>query len=214
MTQDPSQPPQPQWDAQQGRWVLPGQPQPQYTSQQPYGQPGAYGYGQPGGPMPGQPYGQPSGQWPPQAPPPPRKTRKWPFVVGGFFVLLVIIGSFNNDRSSSQTSSPSRYPTSAVPYASPYPSYSAAPTTTTQSGPRTSFSNGTYLVGSEVQPGRYRTSGASPDALFQFCMASRQRADGQGIGFPETTNDGPAYVTIQSSDAQVEFTGPCTWVKS
>ena len=196
MTQDPSQPPQPQWDAQQGRWVLPGQPQPAGQGQ-PYGQTGTYGYGQSSGPMPSQPYGQPYGQGSPQLT--PKKSRKWPLVVGGIFVLLVIIGSFNeDDRSSTQTSSSSRYPASAAPY----PSYSAAPTTATQSGPRTSFSDGTYLLGSEIQPGRYRTSGASPDAIFQFCMASRQRADGQGIGFPETTNTGPAFITIQSSDSQ------------
>lgn len=74
-----------------------------------------------------------------------------------------------------------------------------------------SFAQGTYTVGSEIAPGRYRTAGASEDSLFPFCSASRQRADGTAIGFPETTNNGPAYVTVRASDGQVQFSGDCVW---
>ena len=41
--------------------------------------------------------------------------------------------------------------------------------------------------------------------------AARQGADGTAIGIPETTNNGPAYVTVRASDGLVEFTGDCTW---
>ena len=77
--------------------------------------------------------------------------------------------------------------------------------------PAGSFGQGTYTVGAEIAPGRYRTDGAPAGSLFPFCMAARQGADGTAIGIPETTNNGPAYVTVRASDGLVEFTGDCTW---
>lgn len=92
------------------------------------------------------------------------------------------------------------------------PSYSAsAPTSASPSTPAGSFGQGTYTVGAEIAPGRYRTAGAPESSVFPFCMASRQGADGSAIGIPETTNEGPAYVTVRASDGQVEFTGDCVW---
>ena len=66
-------------------------------------------------------------------------------------------------------------------------------------------------MGSEIAPGRYRTDGAPESSLFPLGMATRQAADGSPIGIPETTNNGPAYVTVRASDGLVEFTGDCTW---
>ena len=95
------------------------------------------------------------------------------------------------------------------------PSYSAPSSPPTQSAaasvPAGSFGQGTYTVGAEITPGRYRTDGAPAGSVFPFCMAARQGADGTGIGIPETTNNGPAYVTVRASDGLVEFTGDCTW---
>jgi hypothetical protein len=110
MPQDPNQPPQPQWDAQQGQWVLPGQAQPPYPGQQQsYGQQGSYGYGQPRGGAQGQPYGQPSGQWPPQAPQAPQRRRKWPWIVGAVVVLFIVVGIANGGNSGAP--SPAGSPT-------------------------------------------------------------------------------------------------------
>lgn len=126
MPQDPNQPPQPQWDAQQGRWVLPGDQSPQYARQQGYGQqgPGPQGYGQPGydqqaydqqgygqrqsrhgqpdGPGVNAGYGQ--GPYPPPAPSPaPKKRRKWPWIVGGIIVLIIIISVSSKGGSTTST---------------------------------------------------------------------------------------------------------------
>jgi hypothetical protein len=93
------------------------------------------------------------------------------------------------------------------------PSYSApsSPAATSAAAPAGSFSQGTYTVGAEIAPGRYRTAGAPEGSIFPLCMASRQRADGSPIGIPETTNEGPAYITVRASDGMVEFTGDCVW---
>lgn len=106
-----SQPPTPQWDSQQGRWVLPDQGQ--YAPPPGYGAPGSHrvGHGgaspggwqqggtQPSGPPPGG-YGQPTGQWPPR-PPAPRKSRKWPWILGGAVVLIIIIAATSGGGGSS-----------------------------------------------------------------------------------------------------------------
>lgn len=107
-------------------------PNPPQGGQQPYGQQpgGQQPYGQqpggqqPGGQQPGgqqpygqQPYGQPSGQQPygqrpPPAPysaqqPPPKKRKKWPWILGALAVLLIIIiatsTSGGNDSGSDQS---------------------------------------------------------------------------------------------------------------
>lgn len=49
------------------------------------------------------------------------------------------------------------------------------------------------------------------DSLFPFCAAYRKQADGTPIGIPETTNEGPAYITVRASDGLVEFSGDCAW---
>ncbi len=139
MPQDPNQPPQPHWDARQGRWVLPGDQGPQYAQQPGYGQQGwgQQGYGQQAYAQPGpgqqsrhgQPetdrsrgYGPPSGPWasePPTPSPSPKKRPKWPWIVGGI-VLLVIIISVSSRGGNSTT------PTGAGGAAAPTSQASAA----------------------------------------------------------------------------------------
>ena len=124
-----SQPPTPQWDAQQGRWVLPEQAQ--------YAPPPGYAQA-PGRPrvtrraVPGTAArtrrtalrrpadGQPTGQWPPP-PPAPKKTRKWPWIVGGAVLLIVLISAINSGGSPAPTGT-----TGAAPSAAPSSAPSAA----------------------------------------------------------------------------------------
>jgi hypothetical protein len=135
MPQDPNQPPQPHWDAQQGRWVLPGDQSQQYA-QQGYGQQGygQQGYGQQGydpqharhgrpGPDPSAGYGPP----PPSA---PKKRKKWPWIVGGI-VLLIIVISVSSKGGSTTTAggSGTASATSQAPAAAPAPA-SGAPGST------------------------------------------------------------------------------------
>jgi hypothetical protein len=123
-----SQPPTPQWDAQQGRWVLPEQAQyapPPGYAQAPTGHGPASGGPRHGGQNPayGAPqagYGQPTGQWPPP-PPAPKKSRKWPWIVGGVVLLIVLISAINSGGSPAPTGA-----TGAAPSAAPSSAPSAA----------------------------------------------------------------------------------------
>ncbi|GAA4897591.1 hypothetical protein [Actinomycetospora straminea] len=108
------------------------------------------------------------------------------------------------------TSTPPSSATTAPTYPVPS-SASAAEPTADPAVPVGSFGQGTYTVGAEIAPGRYRTPGAPQGSLFPFCAAFRQEADGTPIGIPETTNEGPAYVTVRASDGLVQFSGDCVW---
>lgn len=93
-------------------------PPPSYAAQ---GQP-TPGYGQPGGPPSGGPprggYGQPTGQWPPQ-PPAPKKSRKWPWFVGGAVLLVILIAAIGGGGSSTPTGSTGAAPTAAPSSSAP-----------------------------------------------------------------------------------------------
>jgi hypothetical protein len=77
-----------------------------------------------------------------------------------------------------------------------------------------SFGNGTYVVGTDIQPGTYRSDGPTPDA---FGMGYWARLSGLGGTLDEIiTNalpEGPATVTISASDTAFESTGMQTWTK-
>src|SRR3954453_19241209 len=63
------------------------------------------------------------------------------------------------------------------------------------------WDDGTFVVGQDIQVGRYRTDDAPEDAVFQFCMASRQRLDGTPSGMPESTTPGrPTSLCAQATD--------------
>lgn len=145
-SQDPNRPPQPQWDPQQGQWVLPGEQSAHGGLQQ--GQCVQQGYeqqaqhGQPQGPQqPTQGYGQPPGQWPPQQPAqaPASRGRKWPWIVGGI-VALVVIGSMVNGGGRTPTTTTSGV-SGGQPLSQTLPPINSSspptqqPTTTTSSSP-------------------------------------------------------------------------------
>lgn len=100
-------------------------------------------------------------------------------------------------------------PTVTVP--GPTVTVQASPPASSASTPTagTSFSAGTYEVGTDIQPGTYRTSGSG------FCYWSRLSAnDGEldsinANGFAE----GPGSMSVKSSDEWIEFSGDCTWTK-
>lgn len=88
-----------------------------------------------------------------------------------------------------------------------------APTPPTINVEVSEWGQGTWLVGEDIQPGRYKTNGDT-ESLFQFCMATREDKNGDPIGFPETTNAGPAYVTVKASDTALSLSGDCKWSRS
>jgi hypothetical protein len=186
-----SQPPTPQWDPQQGRWVLPEQgqyaPPPGYPSPTP---PGSGRHGapeggrQPYGSPPAGGYGQPTGQWPPR-PPAPKKSRKWPWVIGGVVLLIILIASISGGGGSTA-------PTGAAPASSAAPSSapSAADSSATSSGVvyevtgsgrSTSISYGTNGSVSQANGERlpWRESAAAPDGFAIYSLTAQSGSSGQ-----------------------------------
>ncbi|UGQ13745.1 hypothetical protein LO772_09175 [Yinghuangia sp. ASG 101] len=92
----------------------------------------------------------------------------------------------------------------------------AAPTTPpapapTSAGPKTSFDgDGTYLVGTDIAPGTYRSDGGS------LCYWER-RSDTSGEFAGLITNDvaqGPTVVTIAKTDKAFKTQGCADWTKA
>lgn len=72
------------------------------------------------------------------------------------------------------------------------------------------FTDGTYLVGQDVQPGTYRTAGAPrPGGM---CTWARL-ADTHGTIIDSGHSAGPMTLTLLPTDAAVETTGCIGWAK-
>lgn len=81
----------------------------------------------------------------------------------------------------------------------------AAPTTTTPAGPRTVFTTGTYEVGVDIRPGRYRSPGGTG------CYWARLDEDQEITD--NNLSDGPTVFDVRESDEFVEL-NRCTWTMS
>jgi hypothetical protein len=83
-----------------------------------------------------------------------------------------------------------------------------APAAQAPAKPATSASNGTYLVGTDVQAGCYKTAGNSGTKCYWERMKDNS-------GDPNSTIandffDGPGYVTVTAGEF-VKFSRGCTW---
>jgi hypothetical protein len=139
-----------------------------------------------------------------------RKSPKWPWVAGVVVLLLIIIGSTSKSAPKSNTTTPS-VATSASQAAAPTnPAPPAKP-----SGPATSFGDGTWVVGDEIQPGTYRSAGATP-GLFDLCSASTHTgdaADGSIIDWKTANAGEPVRIKVSGPAKSVEAHGCETFTK-
>lgn len=158
------------------------------------------------------PYNQP----PPPAPA-PKKRRKWPFVVGGVVLVGIIVGAANSgsaEQGFREASAPPATTIAARPTVAPppyTPPVRQAPVTTTAPEPE-GITEGTYEVGTDIAPGKYKTAG--PDRSGGHCYYARLNADD---GFNIIDNDlkqGQMTVTIKASDAEFETNGCKPWIKA
>jgi hypothetical protein len=118
--------------------------------------------------------------------------------VGGAIVVGVGISS-----TSGSTDTPGHETTAE---ASPKASASATP-----SGPATSFTDGTFLVGADIEAGTYKTTGESSD-LDLGCYWERASDDSGSMDAIITNNyaQGPGRVTVNSGEV-FKTTGDCEW---
>jgi hypothetical protein len=149
----------------------------------------------------------------------------WGIVLGLVALVICTIYVSAIARHASTTSSSSSTGSYSAPYtySAPAPSYSAPSSSGSSSGSYSSssgsaaaqpvdpntFSAGTYEVGTDIQPGTYKTTGSS------YCYYARLKAD-DGELDSIISNDivqGQGSVSVKSSDKYIEFSGTCTWTK-
>jgi hypothetical protein len=77
-------------------------------------------------------------------------------------------------------------------------------------------SDGTHEVGPDLAPGKYKTAGPDPDSIVSSCYWARLNStDGDFDSIITNGNtQGPATLTVKSTDAAVEFSGGCVWTKT
>ena len=81
--------------------------------------------------------------------------------------------------------------------------------------PAASYSDGTYVVGADIQPGVYKTTGPGSTNILDSCYWARL-ANLSGDLDSINANDnisGPTTIQLQSGDKALELSGGCTWHK-
>lgn len=166
-----------------------------------------------------QPYG--SGQWPgfqtsqPPTPPAPKKRRKGGYialgVLGGIAVIALLAEvsgrtpSVDEPRSVVVQQQPEQ-PAAAV----------AAPTTVVaHQGPQTSFGEGTWIVGVDIEPGTYRSTGAK-EGLFEFCSYKRLKeptSDSDSLSWGTANANEPIVIAIKPTDGAFQSSNCDTFTK-
>lgn len=120
----------------------------------------------------------------------------------GLLICMIWVAALGSAASKTPSYSSGTYSSSSA-------GTSSAGSSSAASLPAGTYGSGTYAVGSEIQPGTYRTSGAT------WCYWARlSSADGELSSINANDNvDGSSTMVVKSSDKYVEFSGDCTWTK-
>ena len=124
-------------------------------------------------------------------------------------IIIGIAGGGSSDDAASNESVVVAEPTDE-PGPTPIPEATEAPPTTTPvPGPATTFGDGTYIVGVDIQPGTYRNEGAGS------CYWERLSGFGGAIDdiISNDNNDAIAIVAIATSDAGFSASRCGTWTR-
>lgn len=171
------------------------------------------------------PEGQPTWPYQPPAPtahaapaPKGRKVLKRVGMAGAFLVTFLFGYSVGDQPDAASTSSYSAPAASAPAYDS-LPTYEAPAPAVEQapvlpSGPLTTFSDGTYEVGVDVEPGRYKTPGSGGSGIFESCYWERASNDSGEFSAIKANDNitGPGSITVKSGEF-VKTNGGCVWTK-
>jgi len=160
------------------------------------------------------PQGLPSYPPPPyqQQPPPKRKSRTWLWIVGILVALIIFYqvghATFSQTGTSTTPAATQAPATDNTPAATQPPVATTAPTTPTPTF--ATFGDGTYMVGTDIQPGTYRTRVGSAG-----CYYERLKGFGGTIDdiIANNNTDAPAVVTIKASDKGFTSQNCGTWTK-
>jgi endonuclease YncB( thermonuclease family) len=85
----------------------------------------------------------------------------------------------------------------------------------TPAAPAKTIGDGTYVVGVDIQPGTYRTTGPAEDAVLKMCSWKRLKDTSGEFRSVIATNiaQGPTTVTIKPTDGAFESRGCAPWTK-
>jgi len=137
------------------------------------------------------------------------KALKWFGIAIGALVVLGVVVAATGSPSTPVRPDASRVVVSAPATTATTPTPAPAP-----SGPAEVATSGTYEVGVDLAPGRYKTAGPDQSDYIPHCYYAR-RSDDSGELKSIIANDnlqGPGSVTVKRGEF-VEFTGSCTWTK-
>jgi hypothetical protein len=155
----------------------------------------------------------------PSRPDPPGRAPRWPHFVG--YPLAVVLGMLIAVALMLVTGVPDGFADQRASTGSETTASSPPPVTVTPSGQHAApgahtpaFEDipgeGTFIVGSDVEPGRYLSAGGTVS-----CYWARLSDVEGGVGSTITTGTpkGSTTVTIKKSDAAFETTGCSTWIR-
>jgi hypothetical protein len=138
-----------------------------------------------------------------------RKVRRWPWAAGGVLVGL-ILGVGIAGAGGGNTAAPATAPVYA-----PAAPVQAAPAELADKPSVEGIGDGIWEVGVDLQPGKYKTAGPEDNALGQCYFSRLETGDGSiGDIIANNLTEGPATVTIKSSDGMFESKGCQPWQKT
>lgn len=161
---------------------------------------------------------------------PKRRMPAWLLPTGIGIVALLIgvgIGASTNSSKSTAATTPSTVTNTVTSTATT--TVSAAPVTVTAPAPAAqtvtvtapakatsapaaaSFTDGTFVVGTDIKPGIYRTSVGS-DTCYWARLSSLDGSFSSILANGDPT--GPTSVQVKSTDKAFETSGGCTWTKT
>ncbi len=166
----------------------PGQPGGQPP--QGYGPLPGYG-GPPPGSTPPPSYGPPPGLGGPTQVQPPKKPKRWPWIIGGVVLLLVVIGAVGGSKSPSRTAAPAVTTALATPAPAAPPALPpAVPTTSPQAAPSTTLAPAAPAAPVKVP---------MPNVVCQNLQAAQDRIQAAGV-FYSRSNDATGKTRLQILD--------------
>lgn len=143
------------------------------------------------------------------SPPAPSKHRRWPWIVGIIVAFFFGIGIGESGQPTPTTPPTVSEPSPAGPVAVPQPAPVLPSTPPVPAGPADTIDqDGTYVIGTELQPGTYHTS---PAGECYWARLSSTANESDIIANHIAT--GPTTVTIDKTDAAFLSQGCGTWTK-
>lgn len=134
--------------------------------------------------------------------------------IGIVVAFLVGIG-IGSSGGSSESSSAAPVTVTAAPVTmtqlAPAPTERAAPPPVTTAPTQDTIGEGTFEVGTDVKPGKYKSAGPSGAGCYYARLKNNDGALGDILD--NNISNGPSTVTIKESDGYFETNGCQTWRK-